>query len=109
MLQVGFLTLNHFTDELLKKHSAAGKRVLIFSPSTKSLDLIENYVKANGYTSLRMDGSVQQSKRQALIDEYQTNPNIFIFLLSTRATGVGINLTVSRETRLLNNFSPFRS
>jgi SNF2 family DNA or RNA helicase len=81
---------------VLRKQSAAGNRVLIFTPFTKTLDLIQNYIKANGYTFLRMDGSIPQPKRQPLIFKFQNDPNIFIFLLSTKATGVGITLTVSK-------------
>jgi DNA helicase INO80 len=39
-----------------------------------------------------MDGSTQLQDRRFMVDEYQKNPNIFAFLLSTRAGGLGINL-----------------
>jgi SNF2 family DNA or RNA helicase len=69
-------------------------RVLLFSASTKMLDLIQNYVKSEGYTHLRMDGSTTTDKRKELVDEFQGGSSkCFIFLLSTKAMGLGLNLT----------------
>ena len=46
-----------------------------------------------GYKFVRLDGSTPVLERQLLIDEYNTHKDIFVFLLSTRAGGLGINLT----------------
>jgi len=75
--------------ELKEKQS----RILIFSQFTQVLDILELFLECLGYKFLRMDGSTPVLDRQALIDEYNTNREIFVFLLSTRAAGVGINLT----------------
>ena len=83
-------------DKLLAKFWIENAKVLLFSNSTKTLDLIENYLKANGqYVYLRMDGSTDSRQRQGMADEFNNNPTNFIFLLSTKAMGVGLNLTAA--------------
>jgi len=72
-------------------------RVLLFSYSTITLDLIQQYIKTQGYSHLRLDGSTPTSKRQALIDTYQQNESIFLFLISTKAGGMGLNLTAANR------------
>jgi len=67
--------------------------VLIFSQFTQVLNLLEEFLSRLGYKFLRLDGSTPVLDRQMLIDEYNTNLDIFVFLLSTRAGGMGINLT----------------
>lgn len=82
-------------DSLLKKFSKEGSRVLIFSYSTQTLDLIENYIKGK-HQYLRMDGSTNSKDRQKIADRYRDDPTIFAFLLSTKAMGLGLNLCVSQ-------------
>ncbi|CAG2114489.1 unnamed protein product [Medioppia subpectinata] len=79
-------------DELLK-HLYVGKhRVILFSQMTRMLNIIEEYCHYRKYTYLRFDGSTRLDVRQQYIDEFNKNPNIFLFLVSTRAGGLGINL-----------------
>ena len=68
-------------------------RVLLFSASTSMLDIIETFVQTTGYTFLRMDGATPQAKRSEIAEEFKANPDIFLFLLSTKAMGLGLNLT----------------
>jgi chromatin-remodeling ATPase INO80 len=71
----------------------AGKhRCLVFCQMTKMLDLIEDYLLTQHLSYFRMDGSTSLQDRRFMVDEYQKNNNIFAFLLSTRAGGLGINL-----------------
>lgn len=79
-------------DRLLKRIDQRGGRVLLFSASTQSLDLIENYMKSEGKAYLRMDGTTSRQRRKELADEFKQNHGIFVFLLSTRAMGLGLNL-----------------
>ena len=61
-------------DKLLAKFWIENAKVLLFSNSTKTLDLIENYLKANGkYVYLRMDGSTDSRQRQGMADEFNNN------------------------------------
>mmetsp|Transcript_3344 Transcript_3344/g.8920 ORF Transcript_3344/g.8920 Transcript_3344/m.8920 type:complete len:1185 (-) Transcript_3344:13-3567(-) len=81
-------------DFLLRKNYEEGGKALLFSHSTQSLDLIENWLKSRGsYEYRRMDGRTPLSKRQFLTDEFNNTDHIFLFLLSIKATGLGLNLT----------------
>ncbi len=60
---------------------------------TKMLDLLDAYLEGQGHQTCRIDGSVSWQDRQEAIRSFNTDPNVFIFLLSTRAGGLGINLT----------------
>lgn len=65
------------------------------------LDILSDYLRGRQYPHERIDGSVPSDQRQASIDRFSTMPitESFVFLLCTRAGGVGINLTVSTETK----------
>ncbi|KAL5224347.1 hypothetical protein ABZP36_010986 [Zizania latifolia] len=80
-------------DRLLPKLKATGHRVLLFSTMTRLLDVMEDYLVWKKYKYLRLDGHTSGQERGALIDNFN-NPNsqAFIFLLSIRAGGVGVNL-----------------
>lgn len=81
-------------EKLLLQYQTEGAKVLLFSHSTQTLDLIQNFVRSRGtWTHLRMDGQTEMSKRQALADEFNNDEQIFVFLLSTKATGQGLTLT----------------
>lgn len=79
--------------QLLKTIQRVDGRVLLFSESTRTLDLIESFACATGYSFLRMDGSTPQRKRVELAEQFKSNHNFFLFLLSTKAMGLGLNLT----------------
>lgn len=83
-------------DKLLPKLQAGGHKVLIFSQMKMVLDLLEVYMKIREYVYERIDGSIRGNDRQAAIDRF-TKPNSdrFVFMLSTRAGGLGINLTTA--------------
>ena len=70
-------------------------KVLIFSQMTRMLDIIEDYVEGMEYPYVRIDGAMSQKDRQANIDAFNANDDVFLFLLSTRAGGQGINLTAA--------------
>ena len=80
-------------DKLLAAIHRQQGRVLLFAHSTKSLDLIENYIKSVGYSFLRMDGQTPAAKRKEIADKFRASNETFVFLLSTKAMGQGLNLT----------------
>lgn len=82
-------------DELLVKLKSEGHRVLIYFQMTKMMDLMEEYLTYRQYNHIRLDGSSKLEDRRDLVHDWQTNPEIFVFLLSTRAGGLGINLTAA--------------
>ncbi|XP_052214522.1 lymphocyte-specific helicase-like isoform X2 [Dreissena polymorpha] len=73
----------------LKKH---GHKVLIFSQMTKMLDIIEDYLYYRHITFCRLDGSTKVEDRQISMELFNTDADHWVFLLSTRAGGLGINL-----------------
>ncbi|KAF8411770.1 hypothetical protein HHK36_004329 [Tetracentron sinense] len=77
---------------LLRRLKSEGHRALIFTQMTKMLDILEAFINLYGYTYMRLDGSTQPEERQTLMQRFNTNPKIFLFILSTRSGGVGINL-----------------
>jgi SWI/SNF-related matrix-associated actin-dependent regulator of chromatin subfamily A member 5 len=81
-------------DKLLGKTKAEGGRVLIFSQMSRVLDILEDYCVFREHPYCRIDGGTAHEDRIAAIDEYnKPDSERFIFLLTTRAGGLGINLT----------------
>ena len=80
-------------DSLLFKLKEGGHRVLLYFQMTKMIDLMEEFLTYRNYKYLRLDGSTKLEDRRDTVHDFQTRPEIFIFLLSTRAGGLGINLT----------------
>ena len=70
-----------------------GHRVLLFSQTKQMLDILEKFIQKLGMSYRRMDGDSNIKSRIAKIDEFNRNPNIFCFLLTTRVGGLGVNLT----------------
>ncbi|XP_065754301.1 chromodomain-helicase-DNA-binding protein 1-like isoform X5 [Phocoena phocoena] len=84
----------HLLDKLLAFLYSKGHRVLLFSQMTQMLDILQDYMDYRGYSYERVDGSVRGEERHLAIKNFGQQP-IFIFLLSTRAGGVGMNLTAA--------------
>ncbi|KAI5186166.1 chromatin-remodeling ATPase INO80 [Nematocida homosporus] len=82
-------------DTLLPKLKEEGHRVLMYFQMTKMIDLFEEYLMVRNYSYLRLDGSSKIANRKELVKDWQSNADRFIFLLSTRAGGLGINLTAA--------------
>ncbi|CAI2167553.1 2721_t:CDS:10 [Funneliformis geosporum] len=82
-----------FLDRVLPKFFQSKHRVLIFFQMTTIMTIMEDYLNWRGYTFLRLDGSTKADDRSALLKQFN-DPNSphFIFLLSTRAGGLGLNL-----------------
>lgn len=99
-------------DTLLQELKVGDHRVLIYFQMTKMMDLMEEYLIYRQYKYLRLDGSSKLEDRRDMVIDWQTRfvvylvllihdslyglrPDIFVFLLSTRAGGLGINLTAA--------------
>ncbi|KAL5010230.1 hypothetical protein ScPMuIL_012535 [Solemya velum] len=95
-------------DDMLETMKSNGDRVLLFSQFTMMMDIMEVYLKERGYSFCRLDGSTPVQERQKLIDDYNTNKDIFVFMLSTKAGGMGINLTAANVVILHDiDFNPY--
>ncbi|RDB29552.1 putative DNA helicase INO80 [Hypsizygus marmoreus] len=82
-------------DSLLQELKHGDHRVLIYFQMTRMMDLMEEYLIYRQYKYLRLDGSSKLEDRRDMVIDWQTRPDIFVFLLSTRAGGLGINLTAA--------------
>ncbi|NXG81831.1 ERCC6 protein, partial [Stercorarius parasiticus] len=80
-------------ESLLKIWHKQGHRVLFFTQSRQMLQILEVFVRDRNYSYLRMDGTTTIASRQPLIARYNEDKSIFIFLLTTRVGGIGVNLT----------------
>ncbi|ESW26229.1 hypothetical protein PHAVU_003G101700 [Phaseolus vulgaris] len=83
-------------DKLLPKLKERDSRVLIFSQMTRLLDILEDYLIFRGYQYCRIDGNTGGEDRDASIENFnKPGSEKFVFLLSTRAGGLGINLATA--------------
>lgn len=83
-------------DKLLPKLKAGNHKVLIFSQMIRVLDIIEDYLINRKYIYERIDGRIRGNQRQEAIDRFsRPDSDRFVFLLCTRAGGLGINLTAA--------------
>ena len=80
-------------SKLLQTLQAGAHRALIFTQMTKMLDVLEAFLNYHGYVYMRLDGSTKVEMRQCLMERFNNDKKYFIFILSTRSGGVGINLT----------------
>ena len=62
---------------------------------TRMLDILEDYVNWRGFSYERLDGNVSLTNRQSSIDRFNSPNGAFIFLISTKAGGLGLNLAVA--------------
>lgn len=104
----------HKLQELLPRLKENGDRVLLFSQFTQVLDILEVVLDTMGIRWLKLTGSTNVTDRQGLVDEYNEDPDITVFcalcltglppstfaddavaVLSTRAGGLGLNLTAA--------------
>ena len=78
--------------KLLPVWRKEGHKVLLFSQSTRMLDIFEQVLSLRRYPFCRLDGTVSVTQRQRIADNFNKNPRMFVFLLSTKAAGLGLNL-----------------
>uniref|UniRef100_A0A8C5QCV1 Proliferation-associated SNF2-like protein n=1 Tax=Leptobrachium leishanense TaxID=445787 RepID=A0A8C5QCV1_9ANUR len=86
-----FLVLDRLLPEMKKR----GHKVLIFSQMTMMLDILMDYCYYKKFQFSRLDGSMSYAEREENMRSFNTDPDVFIFLVSTRAGGLGINLTAA--------------
>ncbi|XP_056269949.1 chromodomain-helicase-DNA-binding protein 1-like [Pseudoliparis swirei] len=93
-------------DSMLAYLHKGGHRVLLFSQMTRMLDILQDYMTFRGYSYERLDGSVRGEERNLAVKNFSSK-DIFIFLLSTKAGGVGLNLTAADTVIFMDSdFNP---
>lgn len=90
-----------YTCELIDKFIEQGKKVIVLTNFTMSLDLIHEKYKKNSVT---LDGRMHKDKRQENVDRFQTDDKIKVFIGNIKAAGVGITLTAA-EVVIMNDLS----
>jgi DNA excision repair protein ERCC-6 len=79
---------------LLEMWKRFGHKTLLFSQGVQMLNIIEEFIKSlDGFNYLRMDGGTNIKDRQNLVDRFNNDPDLHVFLLTTKVGGLGVNLT----------------
>ncbi|BGP01284.1 hypothetical protein NBRC10513v2_002236 [Rhodotorula toruloides] len=90
-------------DKLLKDVIPKGERVLVFSGYTRMLDILEDFCALRSYKYARLDGSTSRPRRALDIRLFQQAASPYqLYLISTRAGGLGINLTAATTVVLFD-------
>lgn len=97
----------HLLDKLLMFLWQNGHKVLLFSQMTRMLDILQDYLGFRGYEYERLDGSVRGEERYLAVKNFNQRDDTFVFLLSTKAGGQGLNL-VGADTVIFvdSDFNP---
>ncbi|KAL8758243.1 MAG: hypothetical protein Q9184_003982 [Pyrenodesmia sp. 2 TL-2023] len=80
-------------DALLRELQSGGHRALIFTQMIRVLDILEQFLNIHGHRYLRLDGQTKIEQRQVITERFNGDPRILCFISSSRAGGLGINLT----------------
>ncbi|KAI6645978.1 SWR1 complex protein, SNF2 family DNA-dependent ATPase [Oopsacas minuta] len=80
-------------DKLLYQLKTEGHRVIVFTQMSRMLNILEVFLNYHGYKYFRLDGSTSPEDRFYLVERFNNDPSIFVFILSTRSGGIGMNLT----------------
>ncbi|XP_061152522.1 chromodomain-helicase-DNA-binding protein 1-like isoform X2 [Syngnathus typhle] len=93
-------------DSMLAYLQQGGHRVLLFSQMTRMLDIVQDYLEYRGFSYERLDGSVRGEERNLAVKNFSSK-DVFVFLLSTKAGGVGLNLTAADTVIFMDSdFNP---
>ncbi|XP_060885970.1 chromodomain-helicase-DNA-binding protein 1-like [Labrus mixtus] len=93
-------------DSMLTYLHKGGHRVLLFSQMTRMLDILQDYMEYRDFSYERLDGSVRGEERNLAVKNFSSK-DIFVFLLSTKAGGVGLNLTAADTVIFIDSdFNP---
>lgn len=91
---------------ILEECKRVGDAVLIFSQSLSTLDYLERIIVSKKFSSVRLDGRVSTDRRQNMVKDFNKG-NVDIFLISTQAGGVGLNMTTANRIILFDTkFNP---
>ncbi|KAL8404125.1 hypothetical protein RB594_009112 [Gaeumannomyces avenae] len=74
-----------------------GDKVLVFSHSVRLLKILRSLFNRTAYSVSYLDGSLGYEERQQAVDDFNSDPNAFVFLISTKAGGVGLNITSANK------------
>lgn len=94
-------------EKLMFSWISQGDKILLFSYSVRMLDILEKFLIRKGYSFSRLDGSTPTGLRQSLVDDFNSSPSKQVFLISTRAGGLGLNLVSANRVVIFDpNWNP---
>eukprot|EP00899_Mesostigma_viride_P006350 jgi/Mesvir1/15716/Mv03296-RA.3 len=94
-------------DRLLERFFKDRAKVLVFSSGVRMLDILEAFVLRQHYNYSRLDGNTPVGERQRLVDEFNSSASKFVFLISTKAGGLGLNITSANRVIIFDpNWNP---
>ena len=79
--------------EIIQEATTSGHKILLFSGYTSMFDIIEKKLKKLGIKYYKLTGSTKVEDRIKLVEDFNKNPEIQLFLISLKAGGTGLNLT----------------
>ncbi|KAK2020972.1 SNF2 family domain-containing protein [Colletotrichum zoysiae] len=88
--------------KLLKFWHDSGDKVLVFSHSVRLLRILQHLFHNTSYSVTYLDGSVSYEDRQKAVDDFNSDPTQFVFLISTKAGGVGLNITSANKVVIVD-------
>ncbi|KAL7939890.1 P-loop containing nucleoside triphosphate hydrolase protein [Trichoderma chlorosporum] len=88
--------------KLLKFWHGSGNKVLVFSHSVRLLRILQHLFTNTSYTVSYLDGSLSYEARQDVVDTFNSDPTQFVFLISTKAGGVGLNITSANKVVIID-------
>lgn len=92
-------------DKLLPRLAKEGHKVLIFSQMVRVLNILEDYLRSRNYSFERLDGTTKTGDRKNAVERFcDSSYNRFIMLLSTKAGGLGLNLTVADTVIIFDRY-----
>jgi DNA excision repair protein ERCC-6-like 2 len=88
-------------------HGEGGNKILVFSHSVRLLKMLQMLFNHTSYSVSYLDGSMKYEERYAVVTDFNTDPSQFVFLISTRAGGVGLNITSANKVVVVDpNWNP---
>ncbi|KAJ8764705.1 hypothetical protein K2173_007794 [Erythroxylum novogranatense] len=94
-------------EKLMFSWVSQGDKILLFSYSVRMLDILEKFLIRKGYSFARLDGSTPTNLRQSMVDDFNSSPSKQVFLISTRAGGLGLNLVSANRVVIFDpNWNP---
>ncbi|KAG9249928.1 SNF2 superfamily RAD26-like protein [Emericellopsis atlantica] len=88
--------------EMLKYWHSHGDKVLVFSHSVRLLRILQHLFNYTSYNVSFLDGSMSYEERQQVVDDFNSDPKQFVFLISTKAGGVGLNITSANKVVIID-------
>ncbi|KAI6784204.1 DNA excision repair protein ERCC-like-like protein [Emericellopsis cladophorae] len=88
--------------EMLKYWHSHGDKVLVFSHSVRLLRILQHLFNYTSYNVSFLDGSLSYEERQQVVDDFNSDPKQFVFLISTKAGGMGLNITSANKVVIID-------